>query len=796
MLWNRRILLMTNYNYQIRIKGIVQGIGFRPFVYRLAKSLDICGWINNDTEGVNIVIESDESTYQCFISQIKKDKPKLALIESIIVSRKIIEKKIFIDFEIHKSASGQYYEAEVLPDLSTCTDCINEIKDPKDRRFQYFFTNCTNCGPRFSIISNLPYDRKNTSMTEFQLCENCLVEYENPMDRRFHAQPNACPKCGPIISLYSQDRTVMEQGFMALEKAVLALKSGAILALKGIGGYQLVVDAENENSLKLLRNRKNRKRKPFALMIRSVEEVKLFCEVNQNEALELQSPAAPIVILRKKKKGKCVAALVAPNNPYLGVMLPNSPLHFWLLRLFEGPLVMTSANLSDEPLVFKDEEVFDRLAGLTDFYLTHNRPILRPIDDSIVQFVEGRMFLLRLARGYAPLSIKVKDNLSNQLPLLATGAHMKNIFAFYNSKKIFVSQHIGDLESELSQDLFKSEVHQFINFYHLKPNILIHDSHPEYFTTDWAKINQFILNAKLDSIQHHRAHIFAAFAENEINGNYLGVSWDGTGYGDDGTIWGSEFLIGNAKKNKLDPIASLRSFKLLGGSAAIHSPWKVTLSMLFEIDFELARLWFFKFYNEATDEAFEILKKMWQTSLNSPLTTSMGRFLEGISALIGISMENEYEADSAIQLEFAALSSMNSKHDSDSNLTVSNLWCEENEKYLWDWRVWVKDVAEKMIKQKNGFKTDNCFLSLQIHNLLVDAIFEMAKITHQHQIVIGGGVFQNRIIMGLLLKRSKTLGISVITPSRVPLNDGGIAIGQIYSHLLNYEVNSQRIEID
>ncbi len=755
------------YHYQIRIEGFVQGIGFRPFVYKLAHELALKGWVNNDTEGVNIELETSEFECEHFLLRLRTEKPALAELKKVEIKKTVCTNRQFVTFEIHKSETTDSFAADVLPDLATCEKCLNDIRDINNRRYQYLFTNCTHCGPRFSIIQSLPYDRQNTTMASFKQCEDCQREYEDPLDRRFHAQPNACSQCGPQVFLKDQDQKELAVGFAALEHSVAALKQGQIIAIKGIGGYQLACDARSNSAIDLLRQRKRRRRKPFAVMMRTIEEVKDYCEVSTVESKELQAAGAPIVLLKRKDGPSLVSELVAPNNPYLGLFLPNTPMHFWLLELFGGPVVVTSANLSEEPLVYTESEVFSRLKDIADLYLVHNRPIARPIDDSVVQVIQERVFVLRSARGFAPLNIRR----TSETELLATGPHMKNTFAVALKNKSILSQHIGDMESDRSQELFERELANYLSFYHAMPTKIICDAHPSYFTSEWAEVKAQETKLQRNTVQHHRAHIFATMAENQIKGSFLGVSWDGTGYGDDGTIWGSEIFLGDSSHQQLERIGSLRSFRLLGGEAAVRSPWKVALSLLFELDFELALAWFRKHHPEKSSEPFQVLHQMWEKQVNSPVCTSMGRFLEGVSTLLGIAQENEYEADTAIQLEHAAVTS----GLSDCRISgVNSDWLSINTVYQWDWGEWVRLAVESILKGGSSAEW-----AADIHIRLAQDLITLAQRLGQKQILVGGGVFQNRQLMMNLLRLAGQAQMTVLTPSRVPINDGGIAMGQI-----------------
>lgn len=755
----------SNTRHYIRIKGVVQGIGFRPFIYKLAIEMNLKGWVNNDTEGVNIVVDCSAPLLNEFTGRIRSEKPALARIDKIDVHSFVPHDAAFSDFSIHESEHTANNSADVLPDLATCTECVREINDPTNRRYQYLFTNCTYCGPRFSIMEGLPYDRVKTTMADFIQCKSCLQEYQNPLDRRFHAQPNACATCGPQISLVDDQLEELERGFRALETAVALLKNGKIIALKGIGGYQLLADANNSAAVSELRRRKKRGSKPFAVMMKNLEEVKGYCEVNETEKAQLESVAAPIVLLKSKIVQSPLAFELAPNNPYLGVFLPNTPMHHWLLRLFSGPLVVTSANLSDEPLVFTEPEVFDRLKGLADAFVVHDRRIARPIDDSVVQVVNDRVFVLRSARGLAPVQLPSPGGAE----AFATGPHMKSSFAFQFGKKIVLSQHLGDLESEKTQELFQNEYGNYSQFYNLNPQEIICDSHPGYFTSEWAEAQQNHLQKKVQHCQHHRAHIFATLVENEFDGSLLGISWDGTGYGDDGSIWGGEFFQRPARGADLKRVASLRPFFLLGGEAAIRSPWRVALALLFEVNPQLAKAWFLKAQTKNVESDFQFLQSMWQKKINSVPCTSMGRFLEGVAALLGISFENHFDAEAAMMLEFAA-------QGAGSVVTVGMPWVKTPTLYEWDWRAWIQSAAESFLDGVPPHEKAS-----EIHQLLIHGALALAEHLGETTLAVGGGVFQNRLLMGGLLTEGANKNFTILVPSRVPINDGGVAIGQLKS---------------
>ncbi|MBI3189060.1 MAG: carbamoyltransferase HypF, partial [Ignavibacteriales bacterium] len=568
---------------KISIRGAVQGVGFRPFIYRLATELDLKGWVLNSNQGVFIEVEGEKQTLDSFLVRIEKEKPPLSFIQSLEFS--FLDAVGFEKFEIRHSESNGEISAFVMPDIATCPDCLNDIFDKTNRRYLYPFTNCTNCGPRFSIIEALPYDRQNTTMSKFEMCDDCRFEYDNPLDRRFHAQPNACPKCGPHLELWNEKGNILASHHGALLKTADAIRSGKIVAIKGLGGFHLVVDARNEEAVARLRLRKHREEKPFALMFPSLNSIRQVCKVSELEERLLRSPESPIVLLAKIHLGlnellelEFLSEIRNPKseiqNPYLGVMLPYTPLHHILMRALDFPIVATSGNLSDEPICIDEYEALKRLHGIADMFLVHNRPIKRHVDDSVVRVMLGRELMMRRARGYAPLPISIRhaefisasnERIKKQIlkqvqddQLIAVGAHLKNTVAITSGNNVFISQHIGDLETKESFDAFQNVIQDFKKLYNVQPQAIVCDLHPEYLSTKFGKQitthqspltndKSSIINRQSDiylmEIQHHYAHIASCMAENQLDGQALGISWDGTGFGLDGIIWGGEFLL-------------------------------------------------------------------------------------------------------------------------------------------------------------------------------------------------------------------------------------------------------------
>ncbi|MFN4112055.1 MAG: carbamoyltransferase HypF, partial [Ignavibacteria bacterium] len=553
---------------KITIRGAVQGVGFRPFIFRLANELNLKGYVHNSSKGVFIEAEGELNKLKEFIIRIDKEKPSISIIQSFEYS--YLDPIGYDEFIIKQSEKENEITTLILPDIATCEDCLRELFDPDDRRYLYPFINCTNCGPRFTIIESLPYDRPNTSMKNFKMCPECESEYNNPLDRRFHAQPIACPVCGPQIELWDSNGEIVSQKQKAIDQTCKLIQSGKILAIKGLGGFHLVVDATNDEAVLELRKKKHREEKPFALMFPDIEMIKQFCSVSDLEVRLLKSSESPIVLLRKKENSQLklsdfkISNLVAPDNPYLGIMLPYTPLHHILMRKLNKPIIATSGNLSEEPICIDEYEALKRLKGIADYFLVHNRPILRHCDDSIVRIVKEREFIIRRARGYAPLPylIDYENEVENQI--IAVGGHLKNTISLKKNNQVFISQHIGDLSTAESFNAFIRTINDFKSLYEFNKITFIGDLHPDYLSTKFLKQQNF--NYHL--IQHHLSHIAACKLENQVKGEAFGVSWDGTGFGLDGKIWGSEFFFINDES--FSHLGQFKKFHLPSGEKAIR----------------------------------------------------------------------------------------------------------------------------------------------------------------------------------------------------------------------------------
>ncbi len=745
----------------IVIRGAVQGVGFRPFVYNLALKMGMKGYVLNSSSGVFIEAENHKELLNEFILKIQNEKPALAIITGFEFS--FLDPVNYITFEIKKSETGEDFSALILPDIAICNDCKKELLNPSDKRFHYPFINCTNCGPRFSIIESLPYDRPNTSMKNFKMCDDCRNEYENPGNRRFHAQPIACPRCGPRLELCDALGNPISSADNALLLTIDKIKSGKIIAVKGLGGFQLIADASNENTVVRLRKLKQRDEKPFALMFKDIDYVKRICEVSLFEERLLLSPESPIVLLKRKSPSgshNLVNEFVAPGNPYLGIMLPYTPLHLLLMEGLINPIIATSANISEEPICIDNVEAISRLKGIAEFFLLHNRPIARQVDDSITKVILGKEMILRRARGYAPMPVKTNVNNQDDV-LLAVGGHLKNTIALKVNDNVFISQHIGNLSTEISYKTFLKVIEDFKLLYHAKPNKIISDQHPEYLSTKYA-VSSLI---PLTRVQHHFAHIASCRGENQITGRTLGVSWDGTGLGEDNSIWGGEFFISD--DYRYSHFAQLKKFFLPGGEAAIKEPRRSALGLLYSMFGDDL----FEDKSGLIPASFEkneikTLRQMLLKNINSPLTSSAGRLFDAVASLLNLADVNNYEGQAGMCLEFAIGSADTTDYYS----------FEINEKniFIINWQPLIKEL---LIDKLNLVPVN--IISAKFHNSLARIILSAAKISGDKKIVLSGGCFQNAALLEKIAALLQFEGLSVYWHQRVPPNDGGLSLGQI-----------------
>ena len=748
----------------ISICGVVQGVGFRPFVYRLAKQHHLLGWVRNTSGKVEIEVEGDKAEINSFLQNLETYTPALARIEDIQTTFSSL--KGYTDFRIRESLAQRYKYQLVSPDIATCADCREEIFNPHDRRFRYPFTNCTNCGPRFTIIEDIPYDRPNTTMQKFEMCPDCEREYSDPLNRRFHAQPNACPVCGPQLELVDATGKTIKCTD-TIKKAAGLLKAGKILAIRGLGGFQLACDATNQTAVNLLRERKHRPAKPFAVMAATIEDIIIHCRVSGTEIELLSSPQAPIVLLRWNHKNSDIAPAVAPDLKYLGMMLPYTPLHHLLLREVGRPLVMTSGNLSEEPIAKDNDEALVRLKGIADYFLIHNRGIHARYDDSVYMVEEDKPVALRRARGYAPYPIHLPFQ-SKQI--LACGAELKNTFCLARDDHAFISQHIGDMENEETLQHFENTIELYKRLFRINPKAIACDMHPEYLPSKYAARIAVEKHLPLIPVQHHHAHIVSCMAENGVEKPVIGVAFDGVGYGTDGAIWGGEFLM--ADWHGFQRVGQLEYVPMPGGAAAIKKPYRMALGYLYSLlgdDFSLEGLPLANL--NPTETA--IIRQQLQKRINCPLTSSAGRLFDAVAALTGLSDAVSYEAQAAIALEMQApdrsaqtkINSYPYSFEVQNGVTIVKL----GELFS----TVVDDVRKNVTVSTISLK-----LHQTVANITMDICSKISHNTGIKQVALSGGVFQNRLLLRLTTAGLRKAGFEVFTHHLVPCNDGGLALGQ------------------
>lgn len=775
---------------RINVTGVVQGVGFRPFVYGLAKRLGLRGWVRNTSGGVEILVQGRKSQVERFIHSLQTDAPPLARIDSIN-SQVEISNIEYSTFDIRPSTHAEDAYQPISPDTAICPDCERELFDPTDRRYLYPFINCTNCGPRFTIIKDIPYDRPNTAMADFPLCDDCRAEYENPLDRRFHAQPVACPKCGPFVTLRETRVRIpesdpkistIEYRLSAILKARRLLREGHILAVKGLGGFHLACDANNANAVEELRRRKGRVAKPFALMAADLDAVKEICHVDSEESKLLTGCEKPIVLL-DKKRGTGYSS-VAPNMDTLGFMLPYTPLHHLLLNqtdpiLAREPapavLVMTSGNLSEEPIATDNEEALERLSPLADAFLLHNRPIHVRCDDSVVRVESHKSqvaasptfdlrpstVFLRRSRGYAPYPVQLPFHVK---PTLAVGGELKNTFCLARDGYAFLSHHIGDMENAETYESFEQGVKHLSHIFRVEPELIAYDLHPNYFTTHYAQ--------KLDvpqiAVQHHHAHIASCMADNGLdNRRVIGLSFDGTGYGTDGAVWGGEILL--ASYTDFERIAHLEYLPLPGGDSAIRHPWRIALGYAHALGLDIADLPFLK---KISKQEIKIVQQQVDKRINTPLTSSMGRLFDAVASLIGVRSEVTYEAQAAIEMEVLSKPFIPS-----AEIYPCHSERSEESPHI----IQIKDLFNAVLRDIRANEAMG-MIGAKFHKTLahisIDICKQARERTRLNEVALSGGVWQNQIVLDLVRDGLEKEGFTVYFHKQVPTNDGGLALGQ------------------
>jgi len=749
--------------FRVCVRGIVQGVGFRPFVFHLAKNYSLAGYVLNNTRGVDIEVEGEEKNIKKFLRALHSKSPPLAVIEDISFEKLPVVG--YSEFKIESSRREKESFLPISPDIGTCDDCLRELFDPKDRRYLYPFINCTNCGPRFTIVKDIPYDRANTTMSSFKMCKECDREYHDPFNRRFHAQPNACPICGPSVKLLNRQGEEIKTED-PISSAAELIRKGYILAVKGIGGYHLACDATNSEIVKRLRERKSRMDKPFALMMRDLDQIRMFCTVNPDEENLLLSPRKPIVLLKKKDKD-ILPEQIAPKNKYLGVMLPYTPLHYILLEKVKIPLVMTSGNISEEPIAYKDDDALNRLGKIADAFLVHNREIQIRVDDSVARVVEGKEMLIRRSRGFAPQPFRVK-NIDTKKCILAVGPHLKNTFCILKKGFAIVSHHIGDLENLAAFSALEEGVKHYIKIFRFNPEVVACDLHPNYLSTNFAREYSKNNSLPLIQVQHHHAHIVSLLTEAGINEKVIGVCFDGAGLGSDGNLWGGEFFIANL--SSFIRIAHLRYVYLPGGEAAIKEPWRIALSYLNEIYKENCIPLTCQLVGSFVESkkiilVYNLLKKR----INCPLISSGGRLFDAVAAILGIRYKVNYEGQAAVELEMLATD----REEKPYPFKV----VEKESSFIVDTLPLIKAVVDEQLKEK-----EKEIIATKFHWSVSHIILKVVKLLRKNfglnKVALSGGVFQNVLLLRQTLFLLKSAGFEVFCHRFFPPNDGGISLGQ------------------
>lgn len=747
---------------RVRVRGVVQGVGFRPFVYRIALDCGLTGHIGNDTDGVTIEIEGSENQAESFLRRLRSDAPAMARIDAVAVEE--IPPTGEPGFSIvHSQVLGKV-STGIPADTATCADCLRELLDPNDRRYRYPFLNCTNCGPRYTITRSIPYDRPQTSMAAFPMCAECQAEYDDPLNRRFHAQPNACWKCGPRVWLAHADGAEVPVAD-PIADCIERLLNGQIMAIKGIGGFHLAVDATNEPAVLRLRDRKHRYGKPLALMVRDLDAARVLCDLTREEESLLQSPMRPIVLARAKAENG-IAPSVAPGVPWLGVFLPYAPLqHLLFADRRVRALVMTSANLSEEPIAIDNDEARQRLGQIADAFLMHNREILQRCDDSVEAVVDGAPQILRRARGFVPLSIELPIEAP---PLLAVGGHLKSVLALARGRFAYQSQHLGDLENLTGLGFFEESLAHLMRTFEIEPQAVAHDLHPGYMSTAWARDWAEQRSLRLIPVQHHHAHIAACMAEHGITERVIGLSLDGTGYGTDGRIWGGEVLI--CALHGFERFAHLDYVPMPGGETAVREPWRMAFGHLYAAGWDVNSQAILKLLGASAQEA-RILARSAERHINAPLTSSLGRLFDAAAAVVLGRRKVDYEAQAAIELEGLAVDEPDgedayevavSAEESPMRIGIAPLW-----------RAIIRDLDSGVDKAK---------IAARFHAGVADAFIRVACIARERTglglVVVSGGAMHNRRLVRLLRAGLEARGFRILKHRNVSPGDGGLSYGQ------------------
>lgn len=774
---------------QITVRGIVQGVGFRPFVYEAARERELAGFVRNETRGVSIEVEGDAEDIDAFLLHLRTEPPALSHLDSVDVSPLPLQGES--GFRIEYSRSTARREALIPPDTATCPECLDELRDPADRRHRYPFLNCTRCGPRFTIIEDLPYDRQNTTMAGFELCADCRREYEDPSDRRFHAQPTACPACGPELRMEGADSGAADVNVSRfgaspdlVRAAADALAEGAVVAVKGLGGYHLACDAGNPESVRRLRRRKGRDAKPLAVMAPDLPSVRRLCSVSPREEDLLTSRRRPIVLLRRREGNRGLAPEVAPGNRDLGVMLPYTPFHTLLLGEVGEPLVMTSGNRSDEPIAYRDADARERLAGVADLFLTHDRPIRARCDDSVTRVVCGDVMPIRRSRGYVPEPVPVPRTLDEPPSVLAVGGHLKNTFCLTRGRHAFPGPHVGDLENLEAYEALEDGVSHFRRLLDVRPEVVAHDLHPDYLSTRFAQELADEIGAPRREVQHHHAHVAACAAEHGVTEPVIGVAFDGTGYGPDGAVWGGEVLVADLRHFRR--AAHLAYVPLPGGEAAVRQPWRMAAAHLTAagggedelLESGPAR----RLADAAGSVRWPAVRSMLREGVGSPPTSSVGRLFDAVAALAGLRAEVDFQAQAAMELEARADAAGDGgagrpAAGGKSGGYPTGVYRDDESGLRWDPAPLIRAVVGDLEGE-----TSVGTVAVRFHRTLASAVLELCRGVREEEglgtVALSGGVFQNALLTEWTVEALEAAGFEVLLHRRVPPNDGGLSYGQ------------------
>jgi len=765
------LIVIMSSTYRIKIRGTVQGVGFRPFVYRLAQKYGLKGEVINSNSGVEIIIQGQKNKINRFFNSLSKNSPIHSQLRSIQINEKINKPSNYKKFKIKRSQNAENSSTHILPDLNVCSECKNELLDPNNRRYFYPFITCTNCGPRFTIINDIPYDRNRTTMSDFDMCPNCEQEYNHPKDRRFHSQTNSCFECGPKLKLYNSDRKLLYnssssgQSKKLFQKISNLLQEGKTLIVKSNGGFHLCCNAVNSKAVNKIRTEKKREEKPFGLMFPDLRTIEKYCDLSAPEMDLIKKPGRPLVILDKKEEHK-LAENVAPGRNDLAIMLPYNPIQILIFNLINFPLVMTSANITGEPIINKNKRIFEKLSSSIDYICIHNRNISQRCDDSVYRTFRKNQYPIRRSRGYVPESVKINSKCEQNI--LACGGERKNTFALSKNKDIWISQHIGDLKNLETFNFYESSIQHFKHIFDIKPELIAHDLHPNYLNTRYAEEKAQEGNIQTLPIQHHHAHAVSCMAENHLSGPAIALVLDGTGYGEDAKIWGGEVLI--TRYSEYTRIGHLDYVDMPGGESAIKNPYRMALGYLYSIfGDELERM---RLPSGLDKRRTKIVIEMLKNEINLIKTSSTGRLFAAVAAITGIRSKRNYEGQAAIELESYTNKQLDLKYSYPFYLE------SEGEGFVIKWDEMIKQGVSDVL---DGVSCED--IATKFHNGLAIALKKSVNYVREktgiNNVVLSGGVFMNMYLMDKLVSLLNKEGFEVNWHQKVPTNDGGIALGQL-----------------